>query len=131
MSYKTFRIWQRVIAAIIAAVIAFSVVDGNSIAPIPTVIVAMAIIIILRRRVKEVVADERAHAIAGKASRLTMQITGIAMAAAGGTLLAMSRGSGEPMLGYIGYTLCYATCALLIINYIAYYYYSRKLGGRP
>jgi len=129
MSYKTFRLWQGIVGAVIGAVIAVSVVTGNAIVPIPTVIVGMLIIIALRRRVKEVIADERVYAIAEKASRLTVQIVGIAMAAVGGTLLAISHG-GSSVLAQVGFTLSYATCGLLVIYYVAYTYYNRKLGGK-
>jgi uncharacterized membrane protein len=130
MSYKTFRIWQGIVAAVIGAVIAVSVVTGSVIVPIPTVIVGMLIIIVLRRRVrvKEVIADERVYAIAYRASRLTMQIIGIGMAVTGATLLGLGRG-GSSVLAAVGLTLEYATCGLLVIYYIGYIYYSRKLGG--
>jgi uncharacterized membrane protein len=129
MSYKTFKIWQRVLLVIIAVVVAISVTTGNAIIPIPTVIIGVVLIIILRRRVKDVVADERVYAVADKASRLTLQIVGIAMAAVGGILLAISRG-GSSVLAQVGFTLEYATSGLLVIYYIAYIYYNRKLGGK-
>jgi len=131
MSYKTFRIWQRVLMAIIAVIIAVSVVTSNAIIPIllPAVILGMLILIILRRRVKEVITDERVYDIAEKASRLTLQIVGITMAVVGAALLAIGRG-GSSMLAEIGFTLEYATSGLLVIYYIAYIYYNRKLGGK-
>jgi uncharacterized membrane protein len=129
MSYKTFRIWQLVLTVVIAIVIAVSVVIGNAIIPIPAVILGMLILIILKRSVKEVVEDERVYTIAEKASRLTLQIVGIAMAVVGATLLAISRG-GSSMLAQIGFALAYATGGLLVIYYIAYIYYDRKLGGK-
>jgi uncharacterized membrane protein len=47
----------------------------------------------------------------------------------GAVLLAVSHGSNSD-IARVGFTLEYVTCALLIINVLAYTYYSRKLGGR-
>ena len=129
MSYKTFRMWQAIMGMIIGGVIGASVAMGNWIVPIATIIIVMLIMIMLRRGVKEIYADERTYAIAYKAARLTLSVAGIGMALVGAVLLAASHGDTSAM-AQVGYTLEYATCGLLIVNYIAYIYYSRKLGGK-
>ena len=78
---------------------------------------------------KEIINDERTYTIAGKAARLTLQIVAIGMAIIGVILLIISHGESSA-LTRIGFPLEFATCALLIINYITYYYYNRKLGGK-
>jgi uncharacterized membrane protein len=130
MTYKTFRTWQGALTAAIAVIAAVSVVLGNFIILLAAVIIGMAVIYTLRRRVAELVDDERTYSIAHKAARLTVAVVGIGMAVIGGILLALSRHDLSSTRAQVGFTLEYATCALLIINYIAYYYYSRKLGGR-
>jgi uncharacterized membrane protein len=128
MSIKTFKIWQRTLAAVIAMIIAVSISFGNAVVPIFTVIVAMLLLYLLRRRVKEIMADERTYSIAQKSAYITLQIGAIGMAVTGAAFLALSRG-GSPGLAQVGFALEYATCGLLLANYIAYIYYSKKLGG--
>jgi len=128
MSYNTFRKWQAITGMIIGGVIGVSVGMGNWIAPVVIVIIGVATMMVLRRRVKDIVADERTYAIAGKAARLTLQVVAIGMAVIGAILLIIDRGESST-LTHTGFALVYGTCALLVINYIAYYYYNRRLGG--
>jgi uncharacterized membrane protein len=121
--------WQAIMGMIIGGVVGVCIGMGNWIIPLFTIIICIFIMMVLRRRVKEIVADERTSAIAEKAARLTLQVVAIGMAITGAILLAVSHGELET-LTQAGLALEYGTCALLIINYIAYYYYSRKLSGR-
>jgi uncharacterized membrane protein len=129
MSYKTFRMLQGFMGLIIGAVLGASIALGNWIIPIFTVIIGLTVMTVLRRRVKDIVADERTYAIAEKAARFTVQAVAIGMAATGAVMLALSQDSSEP-LAQVAIALEYATCTLLVVNYFAYMYYSRKLGGR-
>jgi uncharacterized membrane protein len=129
MSYKTFRMWQGIMGMVIGGVTGLSVALGVWIVPIPVIFVGLIIITILRRRVKEVIADERTYAVAEKAARLTFQIAVIGLAAIGIVLLVVSHGTSHE-LTQTGFAFEYAACALLVINALAYNYYSRKLGGK-
>jgi uncharacterized membrane protein len=128
MSYKTFRMWQAIIGAGIGATTGASVAAGVWIIPIPVIFIGLIAVIFLRRKVKEIIADERTYTIVQKASRLTLQIAIMGMAAIGIVLLSVSHGE-SPALTQTGCALEYAACALMIINTLAYNYYSRKLGG--
>jgi len=130
MNLKTYQYWRIVLVAIIGAVAAVSVAIGNAYILLSAVIAGMIIIIVLRRMVKEVIADERTYTIAYKAARLSLSIVGIGMAVTGATLLAFSRDNLSATLAQVGFALLYATCGLLMINLAAYTYYSRKLGGK-
>jgi uncharacterized membrane protein len=120
MSYKTYRLWKAVVTAIVAVLVAWSVLNGNALIPIPTVIAGVVIIYLFHRGVKEVVVDERVYSV---------RIFGTLAATTGATLIALSRG-GSPDVGQAGFTLVYAACAIIVIYYIAFIYYNRKLGGR-
>ena len=128
MRYNTFWKWQAIMGMIIGAITGAFIASGNWLVIIITIIVCISILTLLRTRVKEIVVDERTYTIAGKAARLTLQIAAIGMAIIGAILLAVSRGE-FPVLTRTGFTLVFATCALLVINYITYYYYNKKLGG--
>jgi uncharacterized membrane protein len=130
MNIKTYRNWRTVFTAIIVAVGAVSVVTGIVYILIAAVVIGMIILLMLRRRVKEVIYDERTYTIAYKAARLTVSIAGIGMAMAGAILLALNRDTMASTAAQAGFALLYATCSLLAVNLAAYTYYSRKLGGK-
>ena len=130
MNIKTYRNWRTALTVIIAAIAAVSVTIGNAYVLIGAVLVGMIILLILRRRVKEVIYDERTYTIAYKAARLTVSAVGISMAIAGAILLALNRDTISSTAAQVGFALLYATCGLLVVNLAAYTYYSRKLGGK-
>jgi uncharacterized membrane protein len=129
MSYKTYRMIQAFNGMFLGAIMAVSIILGNWIIPIIVIIISLSVMMVLRRRVKEIVTDERTCAITDKAARFTFQIVTIGMAVIGAVLLAASRGE-SPGLTQAGFAMEYAVCALLVINMLAYTYYSRKLGGK-
>ena len=129
MSRKTFKLCGVIITMVVAALISWAIVAGNALIPVPAVAAGTVILYLCKKRVKEVVEDERVYRIAEKASRLTIQISGILMAIAGATLLAASRG-GSPDLEQTGFAVAYSACGLLLIYYISYIYYNKKFGGK-
>ena len=129
MSFKMFTLIRVVVVMIVAGVIGWAVTSGNAVLPVPVAIAGAAILfLLLKRRVKEVVVDERIYTIAGKAVDKTYRIFGMVAALAGATLIAVSK-EGSPTLLYIGLTLSYSGCGLVLIYYIFYTYYNKKLGG--
>jgi uncharacterized membrane protein len=129
MTYNTFKIGRISLAALIAIAAAVAIVLGIVYILLAALVAGMAALVVLRRRVVEVVEDERTYAVAYRAARLTVVIVGVGTAVAGAILLALARQDFTSTLAQVGFALEYVTCALLVINYIAYYYYSRKLGG--
>lgn len=129
MSYKTFRILQGSIALAIGAVVAVSVIFDNWIIPLIGILAGSITLLFVRRNVREIVTDERTYTISGKASRLTLGIAIMGAALAGVILLALSR-NGSDTLFQTGIGLAFGACALMIINSLAYNYYSSKTGGR-
>jgi uncharacterized membrane protein len=128
MSYKTFRMIQAFFGMALGGIMGASIAMSNWIIPVVAVVISLVVMMVLRKRIREIVADERTYNIAGKASRLTLQIFAVGMALAGVILLAVSRDSSST-IGQIAVTLCFATCALLVINALVYTYYNRKHGG--
>jgi uncharacterized membrane protein len=131
MSYKTYRMWQAILGGIMGGVTG-GFISINWIIPVITIIISIVIMMILRRSVKEIVADERTHAIADKAARFTFQVATIGMAVVGAIIIVVSYANTDssPALKQLGLALEYAVCALLLINLLAYTYYNHKLGGR-
>ena len=96
--------------------------------PGPIVIIGTIILYLCKRRIKEIVEDERMQKISDQASRRSVEIVIIIMAVVGATLLAMSSGNSTA-LETAGITLACSIFALLIIYSILYIFYSKKFGG--
>ena len=129
MSYKKYRMWQAIIGMIIGGVVGVSIALDNWIIPICAIIIGLFIAIMIRRNVKEVVTDERTYAAAFKAARFAVSVVGLGMAIIGGILLVVNHGDLSSSPAQVGFTLLYASCALVVINSLAYTYYNHKLGG--
>jgi uncharacterized membrane protein len=129
MSFKQFTVIRIFVIVIMASLIVWAVNNGNYLIPVPVAIAAFVILLLFRRGVKEVVVDERVYSISEKASLATFRIFGITAAVTGATLVALSRET-VPALEPAGFTLAYATCLLVVIYYVAYFYYNRKYSGK-
>lgn len=129
MSYRTFKLIRLAICIILGVLVAWAAYQGNAWVPIPAVIAAIAIMLLLRRGVKETIIDERVYSVAYHASRLAFILFAVGAVTVGATFLALGQ-SGTPELKPSGFTLCYAVCGLVIIYNIAYIFYNRKFGGK-
>jgi uncharacterized membrane protein len=130
MNIKTYRNWRTVITLLIGATAVLSVATRNVCTFLLAVGVGIVLLFILRRKVKDVVQDERTNTIAFKAAQITVAIMGIGMALTGVVLVALNWDNSTSGLRQAGDGLLYATCALLLVNRVAYIIYSQKYGGR-
>ena len=129
MSYKTFMLLRVIGIIIVATVAVWAAATDNLWILIPIVIIGTAILFFFSRRVREVVVDERVQSIANKASRLTVKVFSSLTVITGAVLIILSR-DGSPQLFQVGLTLAYSVCAILVIYWIAYFYYGWKYSGR-
>ncbi len=128
MSYRAYRIIKFIIILVLVALTTVAVNYGIAWIPIPAGLVAVLAMLLIRRRVKEVVVDERNYTIANRASRFTFQAGAIIMAFTGVTLEALNR-NGHPELEPYAMTLIFSATGLLIIYIFSTLYHSGKLGG--
>ncbi len=126
MSKKTYNIIRSALAAAVAIGAAISVVIGNAIIPLVMVLVAIGILYLVKRQVKEVLVDERNYRVSEKAARLTIGIFGPVIAILSMVLIALGR-SNYPGLEQTGYTLGYSAAALVVLYDVFYYYFERKI----
>ena len=131
MRYNTFKTYKLVIVLVEAFLVGWAVYAGNPWVPIPTVLGTILVLWLLRRRVTEVVTDERIFSVADKAANLAYRVFGIAGAIFGSTLLALSRFSADPpaWAETAGFTLLFAVAGLVFIFYVSYNFYNGKYGG--
>jgi uncharacterized membrane protein len=129
MSYKTYRMIQALIIVVMAFLAAWVATSDNWLLLIPVMVVFGAILFFLRRKVTEVVVDERVNIIAGKASRLSFVVFVMLAVISAAILIYLGKDSSDVLFN-IGLTLDFAACALMVLYWAAYFYYNRKLGGK-
>lgn len=124
MNRKTYALCGIIITVAIGVLMGWSIFIGSIMLPIVAVIAGMALLLLCRSRVTEVMEDERIYRISEKASRRTFQIFTSSSAVIGLVLILLR--DPYPQFTQAGFTLAYAACALLILYNIFYGYYSRK-----
>lgn len=106
------------------AVIFSQLIDGkNYLLPIGVMMAGSLIMMLLRRRVNGVVADERDYATGGKAALLAMQIYG--WLAASSMFVFYGLKDTNPAFEPISMTLAFSTCLLMLIYSAIFRYYNR------
>lgn len=120
MNRRQFALYSVIITAIIGATGGYSVSVGNVLLPIVAVIAGIALLSFGKRKVTEVLEDERIYKISEKASRMTLEIIGIGMALVGVSMIAMDKHAEA------GYALAFSASVLVLLYLIFYGYYSRK-----
>ena len=126
MTRKTFVIYKIIVAVAVGFVTSVSINNGNWYLPIIFIVAAWAFLFALKKRVREVMADERDYRLAGKASMHAMTIYSI-LAPVVGLFLYIS-GKDNAILFAIGNTLLYSACALILIYSLLFKVYERKDG---
>jgi uncharacterized membrane protein len=123
------RVIAGVMAGLLALIISFSIALDRPLisfaVPVIAILIALIISVLLRKRAREVMQDERTSRIHEKASSVTIAIGVPVMAAVSIVILALrSRLSADGVL--VGEVLAYTACAILLLQSILHSYYSRK-----
>lgn len=112
MTAKKYLIIRLAVAAILAGIVSSSILTGNYILPIVAVAAFAAFLYTMKKKVKEVMIDERDFAIAGDAARYALNLyAGLAAVAA---IILFSLRSQYPELELVGAVLAYSACFLMI-----------------
>ena len=123
MTLKKYKKIKLVLTVVIAIIFSQSIVYKNFIIPIIVLIVSSLILIALRRRVKEVVTDERDYITAGKSAFLTIQIFSWTSAIVMFILYAFR--DLNPIYQSIAMTLAFSTCILMILYSFIFRFYNQ------
>ncbi|HNX10983.1 MAG TPA: DUF2178 domain-containing protein [bacterium] len=132
MTLKQFKIVKLVFVMILAIVFSQAIVFKNYLIPIVLMIVSALILMLLRRRVKGIIADERDYATGGKSALLAMQIYGWVAAMA--MFIFYAGRDINPAYEPIALTLAFSTCLLMILyaaifRYHSHFKFSAKKSG--
>jgi len=124
MSAKKFLFLRLAVAMVIAATVSASITAGNYFIPIPVVVVGALLLYITKKRVKDVLEDERDFAIAGQAARYSIFIFAFMAVIMVFMLLAFK--TQNPYFEIIASTLSYSVCSLLIFYSLVFKYLAVK-----
>lgn len=113
MTLKKYQQIKLAIVVVIAVIFSQSIFYNNYLIPIVTLIISSLVLILLRHQVKEVIADERDYALAGKSASWAIQIYSWIAVIAMFILYAFK--NLNPSYEPIALTLAYSTCALMLI----------------
>ena len=110
----------------VAILVAWSVAAQESaVIPLVAIGTGMVLLLLLRRRVKEIMIDERTHRISERACRMTVGIFAPLIAVTAVTLIMLSK-RVLPDVRQAGFALAYSACAMMVLYDIFYLYYERK-----
>jgi uncharacterized membrane protein len=127
MTSKQFR-WAKIaIAFVLAVVVGQAVIINSYILAMVAVLIAALLIVLIQRQVKEVLADERDYKIAGDTARWTLAIVAVLGWLVSFVMIALR--NVNPSYETAGFTLAYATCALLIIHMTVSLFFRRVNDG--
>jgi len=122
MDRKGFTLCGIVITAALGALVAWSINAGNPVLPVVGLTVAVLLLYLCKKRVTEVVEDERIYRIGGKAAKAALNVFAIGAVYLGLVLIIL-----EGRYSQAGTALVHAGCTLLIL-YVAFYgYYSTRV----
>ena len=113
MTLKHYTIARLMIVVLLSMFISSSFVRQDFFWPVVAMAVAMLVLLFLRRRVKEVLADERDYALSGTAARWSVQI--FSLVAVLSMFACYSLQEQSPAYGVAASVLAYATCGLMLL----------------
>ncbi len=120
MERRVFAMYAALICAIMGAIIGYSVSKGDAVLPVIAFGLGLILIMLGKRRVREIIEDERTLRVSERASRATCQIFAICSALIGTTLIA----SGS--YTEVGNTLAFSSIILVVLYMVFYAYYNNK-----
>jgi len=123
MSLKHFQAVKLGIVVALGLIASSSIVRQNYIWPIMAMAVATLVLVLLRGKVKGVIADERDYEIGGKATRWAIQLFGWFSAVMMFVLYAQR--AVNPSYETIASVLAYSVCFLLIVYSLLFRYYEK------
>lgn len=128
MKLETYRFYMRIISIAILLIVVVSVILELYFLLIAVILIAVISANVLRRRVSDMIQDERTFRISEIASRRTVQIVGMITGMGGVILIALSQ-VGFEELEQIGSAMAIFASAIIFCYLMLFVYYSKKLGG--
>lgn len=124
---KNYQILRIAVAIFVAIVVGLSVTIGTILPAILAIVIGAMVSYIYKKSTDEILEDERITKVSEKASRISVVVFSISIALIGMFLIILR--NEYPDFTQVGFTLSYASVALLTLYYIFYGYYNKKYGS--
>jgi uncharacterized membrane protein len=105
----------------------FALSIGNPLLIVSLFVASVVAIYLCKRRLSEVVEDERIYQVSQKASWATYQIV-VLIFAIGGLVLITLRNT-HPVYTDLGIFVAHSACGIIVLYSLLYMYYNREYGG--
>jgi uncharacterized membrane protein len=123
MTNKQYKVARIIVTILLAISFSQGIILENYLIPIISLIVGYLVLLMLRKKVKEVVADERDYAVAGKSALLAIQVySWIAVIL---MMILYSLRDINPSYEAVSMTLAYSTCLLMFSYGLIFRFYNR------
>jgi uncharacterized membrane protein len=126
MRVKKYSIYRFLIMAGVIIAVVVAVTTDTPIIAVAAVIAAVAVALLLERRNKEIVRDERISHISGKSSYIAFNIM-LLLAGLSSLATALFRSRLPENVVFAGSIMGYSVCVALLLYMFLYIYLSRKL----
>lgn len=123
MTGKQFKITKLVFTFFLAVAFSQAIILKNYFIPIALLVASFLTLLYLKRKVKDIIADERDYLTGGKAALLTIQI--YAWIAVIAMFIFYAARDLNPAYEPIGLTLAYSTCILMLLYGVIFRYYDK------
>lgn len=123
MTLKKYQRIKLVLTFVLAFVFSQAIVLRSYLLPIVLLIAVYLLLLLLRRQVKEIIADERDYETAGRAALLAMQI--YSWIAVIGMLILYAFRDTNPAYEPVAMALAFSTCFLMLLYGVIFRYYNR------
>ena len=126
MHISKFRIYKALIAGVLGMAVAIAITTDTPLIALVAVVIAIILAIVLERRNREIVRDERISMINGKAATASFYSV-LILGAVISLITALFRSQLPENIVFTGSIMGYFVCVALILHICFYAYYSRKL----
>ena len=126
MHISKFRVYKALIAGVLGVAVAVAITTDTPLIALIAVVIAIILAIVLERRNREIVRDERITLISGKAATASFYAV-LILGAAISLITALFRSQLPENIVFTGSIIGYFVCVALILHVCFYAYYSRKL----
>ena len=119
---------KALVASFVSATVAIAVVQNNIILAFAGVLIGVLFILIVQKRTRAVLVDERIQSIGDRAARMTYVILTITLAFLSLFFTMIGRQANQVAYEALGAVLSYITLLSLALYSMSYKYFSRKYG---
>jgi len=114
MTKKQYLICRLIVSFLTAMFVAISMVKNNYIVPLLVIVAGMSLLYSCRKKVQDVLADERDYQVAGKSARYVLYFYSFIGAITSMILFVVAKDNTVLML--LANFLAYSICLLMIVN---------------